>query len=176
MRMRALFASTPLVLLIAILLLLVSDAVVPVADATVDHTANLEGRLSSERHLATTTTEKRHSDTSPANSTAPETTNINSTALIDVIRSGNGTNVSDGVSEWTVRHNESSEADMQFNITAANVTTLLPPEAEQTETWAYAILSIFSILAVALCTAAAWQRFSERRNRRGYQEIENLVV
>lgn len=83
----------------------------------------------------------------------------------------------DGLSEWSVRHNETSPVDMLYNVSAENGTTLLPREAEQTESWAMAILSIFSFLAVALCTASVLQRYSRRRNRRhNYQEIENLVV
>ena len=83
------------------------------------------------------------------------TKSTNSTSLSDEINSGNATN----------------------NDSAANATTILPPEAEQTESWTMAILSIFSFLALSLCTATAWERFSQRRNRRrDYQEIENLVV
>jgi hypothetical protein len=52
----------------------------------------------------------------------------------------------------------------------------LPPEREPTETWAIAILALFSSMAISLCIVTGWRRWCTNKRRAGYQEISNLVV
>lgn len=84
--------------------------------------------------------------------------------------------VTGGISEWDLHHDETSAMDLQYNVTApSNATTmLLPPEPAQTESWSVIIFSVFSALAVGLCAATCLRRCRQRR--RGYQEIQSLVV
>ena len=80
----------------------------------------------------------------------------------------------DGVSEWSF-HNMTAADDLLYNVSVAskNATSILPREAEQTETWAITVLAIFTALAVILCTITAYRR---RRKRHNYEEIESVVV
>jgi hypothetical protein len=81
-------------------------------------------------------------------------------------------------SEWDMHHNETSEADLQYDMsTPSNSTMILPAEPDTTQSATLVVLSIFTFLALALCTAIGLQHISKQNNRRQrYEEIGNIVV
>lgn len=60
-----------------------------------------------------------------------------------------------------------------LNATTVNVTSLLPPEKTQSDSWTLLVLIIFASLGVTVCAATAAQ---SRRKRQSYEEIQSLVV
>ena len=80
-------------------------------------------------------------------------------------------------SEWTF-HNETAAEDdaAKHSLSMANETNFLPPEKEQTDSWTFAVLAIFTILAVVLLSVTAYKNFPHRSRRNSYEEIANMVV
>lgn len=197
------FSSSETMVLLLSLRLLLSDAILlPVSPTTVGlrHSDTVVTHRLVARSLSIADKKSRHSDDDysytfdddssktttdkkPATATkkAPTRTKSNTDSGMNTTDDEQGPSGSqEDVSEWDERHNETSATDMLYNVTTSKNATsyaLLPSEAAQTESWAVAILAIFSGLAVVLFAATALKRCSQRRSQRqGYREIENLVV